>query len=353
MTTKEITFFFNKTPGTLNLRILDARPALVNARQEELSKAVSTIFDALIQANEAKYREQLLNLSTFSVTLLNPLSEKPSLKIESPEYSLHLTKVKPATAALFLHAVQISQNPQLSAAEKAQQKAAKLHQELLEDNSKEAVSPIVSIEVTQPGGSVSLSPPKEPVAVEPKKTAVNSPDSEWKPTEQERLFATIFMNMNERFVNTMIRLSQNIQQNFGDYMMSRLFVQATSYSYDENTNEFKMVFDKERSFNLTNLPENISAESREDLKNLQNSVLKLAKEIKGKFNKDRSISFEPGALTIEWPKGWTSTKAQLLSMYESQGDTVTLGIKYGYLPYALTSPLAQDFVEFVDCNLPK
>lgn len=329
MTTREITFFFNKEPGTLNPRFLDAWPALMRADQNDLSNAVSTIFGSLVQNTEAKYRTILPNLSAFSITLLNPFSDKPSLKIESTEMTIHFTNVKAETAALFLNSISISPPP-ISAEEKARLKAEKLHRELLEDNPHEASTE---------------------VAAAPKPIAPTT--SVKKPLSEDEMFTAVFMNMNECFANTLITLPNQTQQNFGVYIMSRLFIQATSYSYDDQTNEFKMTFESERTFNLTNLPENISAESREGLKQLQNSVLKLSKEIKGKFNQDHSISFEPGALTIEWPKSWTSfVTAQLLGMYESQGDTVTLQIKYG-ITTIFTSPLAQDFVAFVDSNLPK
>lgn len=173
------------------------------------------------------------------------------------------------------------------------------------------------------------------------------------PTEQEGMLADILMNMRDRFPDTMIKRSNGSEQPFGFYLMDRLFGKATSCNYNSKTKEFTLVFAEERSFNLTKIPEGKSAESLKGLNQLKDSILKMPIQVKGTFDPVKNrINFEPGSLTITWSKARVIKWAQLLGIFETQDETITMQIKTlkgEDFPFIL----AQDFVDFVECNLPK
>lgn len=113
MTTRGITFFFDKEPGKLDLNFNEARLRSNEARLSsemaagDISSGVSAVFEKLIKFNQPKYEGPLRKLSSFSFTLENPDSEKRSITIEAADYSysLTLTKVSEKTATLFMDSI--------------------------------------------------------------------------------------------------------------------------------------------------------------------------------------------------------------------------------------------------------
>ncbi len=364
--TKDVTFIFTKDTGSLALRFLDALQGTtpIAVKRDAISPAMSDIFERLIAKDAAKYKTAILGLSSFVVTFSN--GDQPKLKVKSGEgdIEIHLNKLTAQTAALFSNSIYPHQAPprskEASTEEKARSSADKLRQESLpkvpdEEKSKkvqplEPVPAAVAKPIVVQAVQVASTLPPSTTVVLPGPAAYTKTSVRREPTEQEKMFTGIFMSMNERFVNTMITRSKNIGQNFGDYLMARLFEQATSHHHNSETGEFTITFDKDQAFNLTKLPEEISAKTRAGLEQLQNSILKLPKQVKGKFSENK-VSFEPGSLTITWPNSWTGAEAKLLEIYETQGETITMQIKYGKLPATLISVPAQDFANFVECNV--
>lgn len=327
----EITFCFKQAT---NLRFLDAQQdsALITVDSNKITAAVAHVFDKLIKRNASKYETAIKNLSCFSVTFIHNLEKPSSLVIESQDVVIIVDQLFDETAALFLNSIPKTLEPGVTA-----QKAIEPPKETIQPPKLDPVEVIAQ--------------PFIPVATSSTPIAAKTSTRE-ESTEQEDPSIGILIDMHQRFINTLIWLSETSGKSFGTYLMERLFGKAVSHEYEKETGDFTITFAEEQKFNLTKLPEKVSAQTKKDLTQLLNSILTLPKKVKGKFSENK-VSFEPGSLTISWPNGWISTEAQLLEIYEAQNGRITMRVKYGIIPARYTSVLAQDFANFVECNLPK
>jgi hypothetical protein len=375
--TADITFYFDKKPGTLAITFNEARlgSTLVEASAKDVSSGVSGVFGKLIESNKAKYEGPLLQLRTFSFTLENnPHLEKRSIKIEAADYSysLTLTKVSEKTATLFMGS--IPQNlgiSSISPAEQAQLEAEKLRREVLDEEEEDRVlakkqlqlvappeKPVEAagvptapqddfeldfVHVDKPAAASSGS--KENISVDEKIVAVPPKSS------QEKALENLRSQMNEQFNVAVIKRSeQATYESFGLYLMDQIFRKAKSHDYKMETGKFTITFAEEQTFNLTKIPKDKSAGSLIALNQLKDSILTMSKEIKGEF-KENKVVFEPESLTLTWPNAWLIKWAELQDVFETQGATITMHIKTR-IGHILASIPAQDFVDFVEYNLP-
>lgn len=354
MTSRSITFHFDKQAGLPEPTFLRAieGPTSIYVKNPEISHAVMSVFAKLITRNKDLFKPPLDALTAFSVTLIeDPQLSHPSLKIEPMDKNLpiiHLKKLKKETADLFfksmtgLRAAPFKPSTPKPAAppsepSPAPQKASTIAAAPIPVSTAEPV-PATSPQIETDEGFFLVD---EPVALPPKKSA-EDPNA-------------LYVKMVECFFTTHVQRTKEIGHDFGTYLMFRLFEGAKSYDYNKQTGEFTMTFDQPRTFNLTKLPKEVSDQARQGLEQLQNSVLSIPKKIKGKFV-GSTVTFEPGALTISWPKSWTGADAQLLEIYEAQNGRIAMVISYGISKARKSIPIcvtAQDFTNFVECNISK
>lgn len=385
MTTRTITFHFDKSPGSLDLRFLEAHEgvSLIPVNREEISYAVSYIFDRIIARDKALNNAPILSLSAFAVTLsINPQSAQPSLDIDPmkpDEVPITVEKLKKETAELFFKAMKGSRpaaSPAASPEDKARDKAEKLRLEL--ENEPKPDSPLPSLskrlpelEEIEPLSPEDFAPAPQSdldvkyveipaaAAVSQESTSINEGTSAVaiapprKPrTQQEMALETLSSLMHAQFFYTETKRTQKPNgEPFGLYLMDRFFGKAKSVSYDVQTQNFILNFETEQKIKLAKLPEGKSSEALATLSKLLDATLFIPKTVKGKFNIDEGqLSFQRGSLRLDWT--WTS--AQLLGILEGQERDNTIIMQITYLKIPQEGPVnAQDFVDMIECNLPK
>jgi hypothetical protein len=100
------TFGFIKDPfSTLHsLGALNGTTPIA-VEQDKIVDAVSNVFTKLITRNADKYGKNLQDLSSFSVTFIQPASGRSSLQIESDAVVIQVEQLSDETTALFLNAI--------------------------------------------------------------------------------------------------------------------------------------------------------------------------------------------------------------------------------------------------------
>jgi hypothetical protein len=384
MASRSITFQFDKQAGEQRVTFLraDEGSARVQVKNDPICLAMATLFDKLIVRDKALFKPHLSALTAFSVTLIeDPQLSHPSLIIEPLEEDqpiIYLKKLKKETADLFFksmigsRAAPFKPNTSIPAAlppkpSPAPQEAAVIAATPIPVSTAVPLPTISS--QTKAGDQGVLPPINSAVTGAPLMTAVQADDEGFSlvadapaakpeaalPTKkiaEDPMYTALFVKMIECFMMTTVVGPNQIGHDFGTYLMRRLFDGATAYDYKDETADFTMTFDQPRTFNLTNLPKKISDQAKKGLKQLQNSVLTIPKKVKGRFVGNK-LTFDPGALTISWPKDWIGADAQLLEIYNTKNETIAMVISCGksLARKSITVYVAaQDFADFVECN---
>jgi hypothetical protein len=364
MTIKEVIFFFQKEPNSLDLHFVEARKDSANfpVFPDRADKAVSEIFKKLIARDPSRYKSPLFSLSDFSLTLLTrPLSKNYGLEIETENVFIQLTTLKQETADSLLNSFDRSSNSKVAtktSEEEAQSRTKKLEPDVKEFNLQpdSLLPPRKNLDdfedldsSSQPGDPLSLVKTSIP-APRIETTSSSLPSLPVRQlTKEEEMYIAIESLMNAQFFETQIRLSPQDEMLFGTYLMQRVFGKPVSCHFDFETHAFTLNFVEEKRIHLTNLPQHKFPQELEELKQILNSTLYIPKKLKGKFNIDEhKLTFEPGSLKLEWR--WTS--AQLLGIYENGDNTVTMQITY-LKNYREEVVSAQDFIDLLECNMLK
>ncbi len=325
MTSNDITFIFRKEPDS-PLSCIEALHdnTSVDGNRKEISIAVSNIFKKLIAENAPKYKEVITGLSAFSIRFTQTDLGQKRLTLESLDVVIHLNKVSDQTAALFLKSI-----PTPQPEGPAQSKAEKL--ELQTSVPVDIVAkPLAIPQSTETTTAISTTPV---VVIPPRKEL----------SLEEQLIST---TMQAQFINTMVKRSAESEEEFfGNYLMNRIFGNMDSCQFDENTLEFTLNFPQKRDIKLNKLPVDLSSGL---LTKAQGAILSIAKQVKGKFDKGNT-SFQPGSLNLNWT--WSS--AELLGMVEGRNDGIVI-MQGSYCYVSGQQPVsAQNFVDLIECNLPK
>ncbi len=341
MTSNDITFIFKKDTGSLDLRFLEALQGTtpIAVSRDAISYAVSDVFKRLIEKDTSKFGETIRGLTAFSVTFST--GDQPRLKIESGKVEIHLNKLSAQTTALFFKSIPALQTPILKdAPAEAQNRAKKLHQDLLDEKNPKAQQPLELVPAAVAKRIVVLPVPAAASATPPREEL----------TLEEQMPVIIAALMEGQFPDTKIQRSAESEgEFFGDYLMHRVFGKIDSCHFDLATHKFTLNFSQKKDIRLAKLPEGKSPEQLAALKILHGSTLSIAKQVKGQFNiKEGKLTFEPGCLKLNW--SWSS--AELLGIFQGQGNEVIMQIKYLKIPQQGPVP-AQDFVDIIECNLPK
>jgi len=331
------TFQFSKTNNSLRCTdILRDYNSIGDKKTHcNASKAVQAVFDKLIARNPAKYQADITSLNRFSVTFINN-PEQCSLIIESEAVEIQLRQLTEETSALFLKAIP---------ATKPQEPAV---------TARKVIQPpkrIVTEPSTTESTTTAISTASEPIVVEPMRvdtTATTTtvatttvPKKELTVEEQMGIIASM---MQAQFSNTQIDHSAAY---FGNYLMDRVFGEAVSCNFDMTTGDFTLNFAEKKDIKLEYFPKNQSIKQMIIFNQLSGATLSIAKQVKGSF-KNGKLIFDSGCLTLNW---WV-TSATLLGI--SEGKNNKLIIQGIYLGIDSQGPFsAQDFVDIIECNLPK
>jgi hypothetical protein len=163
--------------------------------------------------------------------------------------------------------------------------------------------------------------------------------------------------MKTQFISTNIqRSAESKEEVFSDYLMERIFGRIESAAMNNETGAFTLTFAEEQKISLKNLPKGKSQAVLGALKPAVGKTLHVAKEVKGKFNylDEGRPSFEDGSLTIQWQRMWLNFTAHLTGIFTQDQDPELL-IVAGKIAFLTEKRAirAQDFVDFLECNMPK
>jgi hypothetical protein len=298
MTTKEVTFFYEKTPASWRC-LSSARQgsAWIKLPAENAIKATAAmtdLFDRLVKT-KAENRTIFQNLGDFSVIIF----PQPACKLEI-----------------------ISQEERF----------------VFNSADKIAASFLASL------------PANNTPAVVPYQGPIQNDNNAVSP---ETLYKSL---MEALFSNNIITRSDQQEESFGKYLTERVLGKPGSCKYDIGTGKFTLVYLTEKRIPLKNLPGNKSPDSLAILQKMQGATLRIPKVLEGQINiAEGKLSFEPGSLMLEWK--WD--KAQLLGIFanaeNNPDNTIQLQIKYinwtGISGTFDGVTNAQDFVDFAECNL--
>jgi hypothetical protein len=366
MTLNETTYCFKKETNSLTLHFTDAlrgsTPLSVN--NKKITAVVSYTLNKLIKKDAVKYKNAILSLSRFSVTFTYNPEKQSSLKIESHDGKIviHLKKLSEKATAV-LNSIPQNQQPKvISASQPAQPKIATAK------TTKPLLQPIV-----QPTIQVaSLADTTTAISTTP--IVVIPPIKERTPDEQ-----LLFANMQAQFTGTVVQRSvESNEELFGSYLMNRLFENMDSGQLGGTMQEeFTLNFAQKRDIQLNKLPKGKSAEELATLQQL-NATLNIAEQVKGKFE-DKKVIFQPGCLSLNltcslqqlsdilqkmfgfdlpklvlWGAGSLSKNITLnvLDISEDQNRKVKMQVGNSLFQREI-SVSAQEFVDLIECNLPK
>jgi hypothetical protein len=159
-----------------------------------------------------------------------------------------------------------------------------------------------------------------------------------------------------QFCSTYIkRGAESEEELFGNYLMNRIFGKLESAKINMDTSEFTLTFVEEQKIPLKNLPKGNPQATLDALKLAVGTTLHIAKEVKGKFNENK-LNFNDGALTIQWRLLFKNFTAHLIGIDTQNPEWLMFTGKMSILgkeKTALHAIRAQDFVYFLECNLPK
>jgi len=332
MSSKEVSFVFDKKPGSLEIHFLEMQQNSV--RMDTLAEnsaaatlAVSDVFQKLIARDAAKFQSVLLNLRDFTITLLtDPVSDVTSLEIlnATDSFSIKINKLKTETAALFFKALPpvpkpagmvVSPSPVLNVNDDDV-----FFDLLSDDESLETSTPpsIVAAETEDVffdllSDDEQLTPQKPTTNPPSASLALPLPSSEIafvKPlTEEKTPLDQIKENFNKLFSSMEVQRAAGQKEPFAPIFLERFFGKIESCTFNPKTNEFTLVLVQEKKRKL-----------------LGPFSLHVRKQIKGKFDFEKGkISFEHGCITLDW--GWTSGYLNCIGKNPQNGQ-LTIGGKY-------------------------
>jgi hypothetical protein len=211
-----------------------------------------------------------------------------------------------------------------------------------------AASPVLPAASSQ---TVEQKDRRESAAAKPAQTnSIVSQESD----QAERVIKSL---MKTQFISTNIqRSAESKEEVFSDYLMERIFGRIESAAMNNETGAFTLTFAEEQKISLKNLPKGKSQAVLGALKPAVGKTLHVAKEVKGKFNylDEGRPSFEDGSLTIQWQRMWLNFTAHLTGIFTQDQDPELL-IVAGKIAFLTEKRAirAQDFVDFLECNMPK
>ncbi|MBS0648702.1 MAG: hypothetical protein JSS10_05705 [Verrucomicrobia bacterium] len=147
-------------------------------------------------------------------------------------------------------------------------------------------------------------------------------------------------------------------QYFGNFILKRVFPMndLKSCEMDMETGRFKLTFAQEKKIPLTKLPAGKTKATIDNLKPAVGTTLHIGKEVKGKFNLESDkgyLEFETGSLTIQWTTWKVPFTCHLRGIRVNPQYADWLIFKGEFGVTAERNIQAQDFIDFIECNLAK